>query len=129
MLIIQSVIGFFMPAAGASRRALDRLKKAANLVPVKRVVTLTDGTEFEFYSTPLTMAEREKAQKDAGSEEATAFALQLLVNKAQDQNGQRMFSAGEVAELKNEVRDEDLQALMLALLTGDGNVTEEEAKN
>lgn len=129
MLIIQSVIGFFMPTAGVSRRALDRLKKAANLVPIKRVVKLTDGTEFEFYSTPLTMAEREKAQKDAGSEEASAFALQLLINKAQDENGQRMFSAGEIAELKNEVRDEDLQALMLALLTGDGNVTEEEAKN
>tara|TARA_A100001201_G_scaffold142047_1_gene139142 strand:+ start:958 stop:1347 length:390 start_codon:yes stop_codon:yes gene_type:complete len=129
MLIIQLVIGFFMPSAGVSRGALARLKKAANLVPVKRVVTLTDGSEFEFYSTPLTMAEREKATKDAGTDEAGAFALQLLINKAQDENGQRMFSAAEASELKNDVRDEDLQALMLALLTGDSNVTEEEAKN
>jgi hypothetical protein len=118
-----------MPASSVGRRALDRLKKAANLVPVRRTVTLTDGGEFVFYSTPLTMAEREKAQKDAGSDDANAFALQLLINKAQDENGQRMFSAGEIAELKNEVRDEDLQALMLALLTGDRDVTEEEAKN
>ena len=116
-----------MPSAGVSRGALARLKKAANLVPVKRVVTLTDGSEFEFYSTPLTMKKKKKATKDAGTDEAGAFALQLLINKAQDENGQRMFSAAEASELKNDVRDEDLQALMLALLTGDSNVTEEEA--
>ena len=69
-----------MPAS-ASLRALDRLKKAANLVPVRRVVTLSNGEEFEFWSTPLTMAEREKAQKQANSDDATQFALQLLVAK------------------------------------------------
>lgn len=129
MLIILRVIQVFMAAVGAGRRALDRLKKAANLVPVKRVVTLSDGSEFEFYSTPLTMAEREKAQKEAGSDDASAFALQLLVHKAQDENGKRMFSAGEIAELKNDVQDKDLQVLMLALLTGGEEITEKEAKN
>lgn len=118
-----------MSAAGASFRALDRLKKAANLVSVKRVVVLSDGAEFEFWSTPLTMAERERAQKQANSEDATQYALQLLINKATDENGQRMFKAGELAELKNDVRDEDLQVLMVALVTGEGNVTEDEAKN
>jgi len=72
-----------MSTAGASLRALDRLKKAANLVPVKRIVILSDGAEFEFWSTPLTMAERERAQKQAGSDDATQYALQLLVNKRQ----------------------------------------------
>lgn len=110
-------------------RALDRLKKAANLTPVKKSVKLSDGSEFEFYCTPLTMAERERAQKNAGSDEATAFALQLLVQKARDENGEPMFRAGEIAELKNEVRDADLQALMLAVITNDADVTEEEAKN
>jgi len=115
--------------AGSSMRALDRLKKAANLTPVKKSVTLSDGTEFEFYCTPLTMAEREKAQKDAGSDEATAFALQLLVQKAKDENGQALFRSGEIAELKNEVRDEDLQSLMLAIITKEGDLTKDEAKN
>lgn len=109
-------------------RALDKLKKAAHLVPAKKSVTLSDDTEFEFYCSPLTMAEREKAQKDAGSEEATAFALQLLIQKAKDENGQPLFRAGEIAELKNEVRDADLQSLMLAVITGDKTPTEEEAK-
>lgn len=115
--------------AAQPMRALDRLKKAANLVPVKKTVKLSDDTEFEFYCTPLTMAERERAQKNAGSDEATAFALQLLIQKAKDENGQAMFRAGEVAELKNEVRDQDLQTLMVAVITNDADVTEEEAKN
>jgi|TARA_R100000005_G_C4851381_1_gene117565 hypothetical protein len=116
-------------SSSASGRALDRLKKAANLTPVKRTVVLSNGEEFVFWSTPLTMAERERAQKQANSDDANMYALQLLVNKATDENGQRMFKAGELAELKNEVRDEDLQGLMIALITGEGNVTEDEAKN
>jgi len=100
-------------------RAIDRLKKAANLVPVKKTVVLTDGAEFVFYRSPLTMAERERAQKDAVSDDVNAFALQLLVQKATDENGQRIFAAGEIAELKNEVRDADLQSLMLAVISED----------
>jgi hypothetical protein len=107
-------------------RPLDRLKKAANLVPVKKTIELSNGEEFELYCAPLTMAEREKAQKNAGSDEATAFALQLVISKAQDEAGQPLFKAGEIAELKNEVRDEDLQKIMLAVII---NEKQEEVKN
>jgi len=100
-------------------RAIDRLKKAANLEAVKRSVELSDGSEFEMWVTPLTMAEREKAQKRAGSDDANAFALQLLINKAKDENGEALFLAGEIDVLKNEVKDKDLQSLMLAILTDD----------
>jgi|TARA_B100000035_G_C20786762_1_gene459369 metal-dependent hydrolase (beta-lactamase superfamily II) len=104
-------------------RAIDRLKKAANLEATKKVVTLSDETKFEMWVTPLTMAERERAQKRAGSDDANAFALQLLISKAQDEVGEALFIAGEIDVLKNEVKDKDLQALMLAILTDD----EEEA--
>ena len=100
-------------------RAIDRLKKAANLEAVKKTVELSDGTEFELWATPLTMAERERAQKRAGSDDANAFALQLLINKAQDENGSALFLSGEIDVLKNEVKDKDLQSLMLAILTDD----------
>ncbi len=50
--------------------ALARLKKAANLIPVKRAVTLGDGTVFEMWASPLTMAERERAQKMPGGDDA-----------------------------------------------------------
>ena len=106
-----------MPASNL--RAIDRLRKAAYLEPVKKEVELSDGTIFEMYVTPLTMAERERAQRNAKSDDANAFALQLLLAKAQDANGQKLFSAGEIDVLKNEVKDKDLQALMLGVLTDD----------
>ena len=97
--------------------ALDRLRKAANLEPVKKEVTLSDGSIFEMYVTPLTMSERERAQKQAKSDDANAFALQLLLTKAQDENGMRLFKSGEIDILKNEVKDKDLQALMLSVIS------------
>ena len=98
-------------------RAIDRLRKAANLEPAKKTVTLSDGSDFEMWVTPLTMAERERAQKQAKSDDANAFALQLLITKALDDTGAKIFNAGEIDVLKNEVKDKDLQALMLAILT------------
>ena len=100
-------------------RAIDRLRKAANLEPVKKTIALSDGSEFEMWVTPLTMAERERAQKQAKSDDDNAFALQLLITKALDESGAKLFSAGEVDVLKNEVKDKDLQALMLAIITDD----------
>ena len=99
-----------------SARAIDRLRKAANLEPSKREVKLSDGSVFEMYVTPLTMAERERAQKQAKSDDASAFALQLLISKGMDVNGNKLFSPGEIDILKNEVKDSDLQSLMLAIL-------------
>ena len=107
----------------ATLNALERLKKAANLEPIKKEVTLSDGSLFAMYVTPLTMAERERAQRQARSDDTNAFALQLLINKALDENGQRLFKAGEIDILKNEVKDSDLQTLMLAVI----NAEEDEA--
>ena len=98
--------------------ALDRLRKAANLEPVKKEVTLSDGSVFEMYVTPLTMAERERAQKQTNND-ANNFALQLLMQKALDENGNRLFRSGEVDVLKNDVKDSDLQKLMLAVINED----------
>jgi hypothetical protein len=99
--------------------ALDKLRKAANLEPIKKEVTLSDGSIFEMYVTPLTMAERERAQKQTRSDDANAFALQLVINKALDINGAKLFNAGEIDVLKNEVKDSDLQSLMLAVINAE----------
>ena len=96
--------------------ALDRLRKAANLEPVKKEVTLSDGSVFEMYVTPLTMAERERAQR-LSKDDNTNFPLQLLLAKAIDETGRKLFNAGEIDVLKNEVKDSDLQKLMLAVIT------------
>lgn len=100
-------------------RAIDRLRKAASLEPAKKVVELSDGTKFEMWVSPLTMAERERAQRQAKSDDPGAFALQLLITKALDENGTKLFAAGEIDVLKNEVKDKDLQSLMLAILNDD----------
>ena len=102
--------------------ALDRLRKAANLEPVKKEVRLSDGSIFEMYVSPLTMAERERAQRQAKSDDSNAFALQLLLAKAQDENGIKLFKQGEIDILKNEVKDSDLQTLMLAVLQEDEEI-------
>ena len=97
-------------------RFIDKLKKAARLDPVKKEIQLDAGEEVVMYVTPLTAAERERAKKDARSEDPGAFALQLLIKKAKDGNGIPLFTPGDAAVLKNEVRDSDLQKLMLAVL-------------
>lgn len=106
-------------------KALDRLKKAVSMKPARRSVELPDGSEFEFWMTPLTLAERAKAQKQAKSEDATDFALQLLVSKARDENNRPLFNVGELAELRNELPASVVEALLLQLI-GDAEEEEEE---
>ena len=100
-------------------RAIDRLRKAANLEATRKEVTLSDGTVFEMWVTPLTLAEKERAQRMAKSDDANEFALRLLLTKAQDETGQKLFQLGEIDVLKNEVRDSDLQKLMLSIIQED----------
>jgi hypothetical protein len=96
--------------------ALQRLKLAVSMKPARRAVTLPNGDEFEFWSAPVTLAQRARAQKQAGNDDATSFALQLLVMVAQDENGQKLFGPGEVAELRNELPASVVEGLMLQLL-------------
>ena len=98
--------------------ALDRLRKAANLEPIKKEVTLSDGSIFEMYVSPLTMAERDRAQR-LSKDDNNNFALQLLMTKALDETGRKLFNAGEIDVLKNEVKDADLQSLMLAVINSE----------
>jgi len=97
-------------------RALDQLKAAVSMKPQRKSIELPNGAEFEYWMTPLTLAERARAQKQAKSDDATEFALQLLVSKAKDENGQPMFAPGEVAELRNALPASVVEALMLQLL-------------
>lgn len=114
----------------ATIRAIDRLRKAANFEPIKQVVTLENGDEMTFYAAPLTAAERERAQKDAKSDSAGDFAMQLLIAKALDENGQKLFKPGDIPVLKMEVEDEDLQKMILCVLRPRGvNSAEPDAKS
>ena len=71
-------------------RFIDKLKKAARLEPVKKEIVLDSGEEVVMYVT-LTAAERERAKKDARSDDPGAFALQLLIRKAKNGNNQPLL--------------------------------------
>ena len=106
-------------------KALDRLKKAVSMKPQRRSIELPDSSEFEFWMTPLTLAERSRAQKQAKSDDSTDFALQLLVSKAKDENGRPMFNQGEIADLRNLLPASVVEGLMLELV-GEPEPGEEE---
>lgn len=97
-------------------RAIDRLKAAADLSLTERKTILGNGEEFSLWASNLTMAEREKSQKDAKSDDANQYAMQLLINKAKEQNGNPMFAPGDVAALKKDCEDGDLQAIMMLVI-------------
>ena len=107
-------------------KALDRLKAAASMKPQRRIVDLGHGEEFEYWSTPTTLAERARAQKQARSDDATDFAMQLLVAKAKDENGAPLFTVGDVPAMRNDLPAWLVEALMLQLLTGQEGEDDEE---
>lgn len=107
------------PGSGFGR-AIDVLKRAANLEPVKKTIVLSDGvTEFTMYCAPLVAAERDKARKNAKTDDAGAFAMHLLILKAKDENGNPLFTVGDIPALKHEIEDEDLQKIIGAVIGDD----------
>jgi hypothetical protein len=102
--------------ASTGLRALDRLKKAANMELIKKTIILSNSDEFEFWHKPLTMSERDRARKQGGSSDPQDWMLPLMVIKCLDETGSPMFQAGQIDELKNEVRDTDLQKIILAMI-------------
>lgn len=100
-------------------KALDQLKKAAALTLTRKEVTLSNGESFEFWHKPLTMAERDRARKQGGSSDPQDWMVPLLIIKCLDEAGQPMFQPGQIDELKNEVRDTDLQLIILELVGDD----------
>ena len=103
-------------AASGFSRAIDILAKAANFTPIRQEIILASGAEFVFYAAPLTASERERAQKNAKTDSTNDFALQLLIMKALDENGERIFKAGDIPRIKNDIEDEDLQKLIMGVL-------------
>ena len=89
-----------------------------------------DGDEvvLEVYWHPLTIAERESIQKKTGTDDANDFALGLMIEKALDADGKRLFQDGEKAQLKNAVDASVLQEIQLAMLFSGAENKVEEAK-
>lgn len=91
------------------------------MTPQRREVELPNGESFEFFVTPLTALERERAMKAAG-DNTSAFSQELILLKCRDENGQALFTKADLVELKRTAAS-ITDALALAVL---GTPQEEE---
>jgi hypothetical protein len=94
----------------------------------KHVVEDNGEAVLEVYWHPLTIAERESIQRKADAEDANDFALSMMIQKALDADGKRLFQDGEKAVLKNAVEASVLQEIQLAMLSSGAESKVEEAK-
>ena len=107
-------------------RHIDKLLKYAGTDhSVKREIW-HGAQDWSFWMTPLTIAEKQQATKNAKSDDVTDFALQLLCAKAQDENGQKLFNAAaDLPVLRQRVSSTLLDKLVMAMIADDEEVTEE----
>lgn len=96
--------------------ALEQLKSAVDMGASRKTVMLPNGTEFVFWSSPLTLAERAKAKKQAPGDDVNSFGLQLIVNKAKDDVGQPLFTVADLPELKAHLPGELVEEIMLRII-------------
>ena len=78
---------------------------------------------------PLTIAERESIQKKStNKDDANDFALSLMIQKALDEKGKRLFADGDRATLRREVEAAVLQEIQLAMLESGSTKEVDEAE-
>ena len=101
------------------------LIKAVNKEPTRRTLEY-QGETYEYYSTVLTLGQREKVKSaQQNKEDGNEFALKLLIDKALTKDGKKMFQPGMYAELKEEWPAKEVDAAMLLLLdAGDEEETD-----
>jgi len=89
-----------------------------------------DGEEtiLEIYWHPLTIAERESIMGKSKGDDGNEFALNLMIEKALDENGRRLFQDGHKASLRREINAGVLQDIQMAMMTSGDNLKVEEAK-
>ena len=110
-------------------RAVDLLRNKFGVSQLyKHDVVKDDEVILSVYWHPLTIAERESIQKKTNSEDANDFALQMMIEKAIDEDGKRLFQDGDKASLRREVEASILQEIELAMINAGADKEVEEAK-
>ena len=109
-------------------RAIDKLKKAFSINEKSSYPIYKNGDLIlKVYWTPLTIADRDTInatlmRANKGQEEGNLdFALQVIINKAEDQDGKKLFAEADKASLRREIP----LAVLLELMTKMQEVGEE----
>ena len=110
--------------------AIELLKNKFG-VSQKYMYELKEGDEIilKIYWNPLTIAERESIVAKSGDTASSEdFALNLMITKALDKDGKRLFQDGHKASLRREVNATTLQDIQLAMINSGSEYKLEEAK-
>ena len=94
----------------ATERAIDKLKKAFS-VEERSNYSIFKGEELvlKIFWSPLTIADRDTINStliamNKGQEEGNLdFALQVIITKAEDESGAKMFTSGDLSALRREI--------------------------
>ena len=110
-------------------RAIELLKNSFGVSQLYQHNVVKNGTVIlSVYWHPLTIAERESITKKSNTNDTNDFALMLMIEKALDKNGNKLFQDGDKASLRREVEANILQEIQLAMLEAGQTRGVEEAK-
>jgi len=110
-------------------RAIELLKNNFGVSQLYQHDVVKNGKIiFSVYWNPLTIAERESITQKSNSNDVNDFALSLMITKALDKNGDRLFQDGDKASLRREVEANILQEIQLAMIEAGQTKEVKEAK-
>ena len=111
-------------------RAIDKLREAFS-VQERSSYSMFKGDKLilKIFWSPLTIADRDTinstliAMNKGQDEGSLDFALQVIVTKAEDESGAKMFTAGDLPALRREIP----MAVLIDLMTKMQSMGEEES--
>jgi hypothetical protein len=93
-------------------------------------VNLSTGETLYIYFVPLTEAEDEKIREAIeGDKKPNAYGYRVLINKAEHENGDKMFTKADIPMLRNEYAKADMTAIMEAIVFNGGVLASEDSKS
>ena len=109
-------------------RAVDLLRNKFGVSQLyKHDVKQDDEIILSVYWHPLTIAEREAIQKKS-SDDVNDYALQMMIEKALDVDGKRIFQDGDKASLRREIEVTILEEIQLAMINAGADKEVKQAK-
>ena len=110
-------------------RAVDLLRNKFGGSQLYKHDVVKDGeVQLSVYWHPLTIAEREAISKKTGTDDTNDYALQMMIEKALDEEGKRLFQDGDKASLRREVSASILEEIEIAMITVGTDKEVKEAK-
>ena len=110
-------------------RAIELLKNSFGVSQLYQYdVIKDDKVILTIYWHPLTIAERESITKKSNADDVNDFALALMITKALDKDGSKLFQDGDKASLRREVEANILQEIQLAMIEAGQTKEVKEAK-